>query len=54
MKGGLIALLNHYSSLIYVMISSTLQSRILQNMSIVWVLTLSFRFKRVICPGLIW
>ena len=34
------------------MISSTLQSRILQNISIVCVLTLSFLFNRVICPGL--
>ena len=34
------------------MISPTSQSNIRQNISIVWVLTLSFRFIRVICPGL--
>ena len=34
------------------MISPTSQFRILQNISMVCVLTLSFRFNRVICPGL--
>ena len=32
----------------YSMTSETVQSRILQNISMVWVLTLSFRFSRVI------
>ncbi len=34
------------------MMTSTRQRRILQNISMVWVLTLSFRFIRVICAGL--
>ena len=37
---------------IYCMISSTRHSSILHNISIVWVLTFSFRFNLVICPGL--
>lgn len=41
------------SPLIYSITSSTRQSKILQNISMVWVLTLSFRFSRVICAGLI-
>ena len=41
-----------YAALSPIALSSTLQSRILQNTSIVCVLTLSFRFKRVICAGL--
>ena len=34
------------------MMSSTRQERIRQNTPMVWVLTLSFRFRRVICAGL--
>ena len=41
-------------SSIYSMISPTLQCRILQKTSMVWVLTLSFRLSRVICAGLTW
>ena len=42
----------YLSSAMYSMMSPTSQSSILQNTSMVWVLTLSFRFIRVICPGL--
>ena len=40
-------------SLIYSFTSSTRQSNISQNISMVCVLTLSFRLSRVICAGLI-
>ena len=42
----------HVLSGMYSIMSSTRQFRILQNISIVWVLTLSLRFRRVSCPGL--
>lgn len=43
-----------YSSVWYSIISLTWQSSMAQNISIVFVLTLSFRFNLVIWPGLTW
>jgi hypothetical protein len=42
----------YLSSSMYVITSSTLHSSILQKTSMVCVLTLSLRFNRVICAGL--